>query len=409
MYSGISGMRNFQTKLDVVGNNIANVNTYGFKKGRVTFQDMMSQTLSGASGAQGNRGGINPKQVGLGATIATIDIIDTQSGLQTTGRSLDLALEGDGYFLVKIGDEHYYTRDGNFGLDPATGAIVNGAGLKVQAYKVDEKGERSREYGDIMLNPNATLPAKKTENVTLTGNLSKDATEGSEIVEQIQVIDEKGVAHKVEVTFKKTGENEWKVYTPNIVTDPSNPPAEAEKELAVLTVDDKGKITSNNKQWEIPLPPEEGQTNLRNVNINADVAALTGKEGASTPLVKPDGNKEGKLTSFSVGASGEISGVYSNGEVVTVGILAIAKFSNPSGLMRTGGNLLQESVNSGTPNIGIAGDGRGTIAASSLEMSNVDLSEEFTEMIVAQRGFQANTRIITTSDEILQELVNLKR
>ncbi|MDQ0175816.1 flagellar hook protein FlgE [Bacillus chungangensis] len=405
MYSGISGMRNFQTKLDVVGNNIANVNTYGFKKGRVTFQDMMSQTLSGASGAQGNRGGINPKQVGLGATIATIDIIDTQSGLQTTGRSLDLALEGDGYFLVKIGDEHYYTRDGKFGLDPATGAIVNGAGLKVQAYKVDEKGERSRDYGDIMLNPNATLPAKKTENVTLTGNLSKDATEGSEIVEQIKVVDEKGVEHKIEVTFTKKG-NGWTMTTPALPADPPAQPVE----LGSVEFDNNGKLTTTNPQvWKIPLPPAEGETTPRVVDIKPDVSALTGKEGASTPLVKPDGNKEGKLTSFSVGASGEISGVYSNGEVVTVGILAIAKFSNPSGLMRTGGNLLQESVNSGTPNIGIAGDGRGTIAASSLEMSNVDLSEEFTEMIVAQRGFQANTRIITTSDEILQELVNLKR
>lgn len=403
MYSGISGMRNFQTKLDVVGNNIANVNTYGFKKGRVTFQDMMSQTLSGASGAQGNRGGINPKQVGLGATIATIDIIDTQSGLQTTGRSLDLALEGDGYFLVKIGDEHYYTRDGKFGLDPATGAIVNGAGLKVQAYKVDEKGERSRDYGDIMLNPNATLPAKKTENVTLSGNLSKDATEGSEIVEQIQVVDEKGVAHKIEIILKKTGAD-WEVFTPKIPADDKDPLVR----IDTLKVDDKGQVT-NTDSWKISLPPAEGETNTREITIKPDVSGLTGKEGASTPLVKPDGNKEGKLTSFSVGASGEISGVYSNGEVVTVGILAIAKFSNPSGLMRTGGNLLQESVNSGTPNIGIAGDGRGTIAASSLEMSNVDLSEEFTEMIVAQRGFQANTRIITTSDEILQELVNLKR
>lgn len=148
---------------------------------------------------------------------------------------------------------------------------------------------------------------------------------------------------------------------------------------------------------------------VQKVNLDFDFSNLTQVKGSTTALVNPDGNKEGKLESFNIGSSGEINGVYSNGLITTLGQLAVAKFSNASGLTKTGGNTFQESINSGTANINIAGEGRGVIASGSLEMSNVDLSEEFTEMIVAQRGFQSNSRIITTSDEILQELVNLKR
>ena len=154
----------------------------------------------------------------------------------------------------------------------------------------------------------------------------------------------------------------------------------------------------------------DGHENLVTIdNVVLDFSALTQYEGSSTALVDPNGNTEGKLESYNIGSLGEINGVYSNGEIIQLVKLAMAKFSNTSGLTKTANNFFQESINSGTPDINVAGEGRGTLASGSLEMSNVDLSEEFTDMIVAQRGFQANTRIITTSDEILQELVNLKR
>ncbi|WP_110929420.1 flagellar basal body rod protein FlgG [Bacillus massiliglaciei] len=282
MYSGISGLKGFQTKLDVIGNNVANVNTAGFKKSRVTFSDTINQTLSGATASTDNKGGTNSKQVGLGSTVAAIDTIHTQSSLQTTGRDLDLAISGDGYFVMKNGDADYFSRAGNFYLDE-NGTLVNSEGLKVQGYPADENGNVNVNggYGDISIDVNDVLQ-------------------------------------------------------------------------------------------------------------NAD-------------------GTEAKLESFNIGSSGEINGVYSNGSIVTLGQLALAKFSNSSGLTKAGGNTFQQSISSGAPNTGVAGDGRGTIAAGSLEMSNVDLSEEFTDMIVAQRGFQSNTKIITTSDEILQELVNLKR
>lgn len=256
MYSGISGLRNFQTKLDVIGNNIANVNTFGFKKGRVVFKDLISQTTQGATAPNGTMGGTNPKQVGLGSQLAAIDTIHEGGSMQTTNRTLDCAIQGDGYFEVSDGTNTYYTRAGNFYLD-SSGTLVAADGKKV--------------------------------------------------------------------------------------------------------------VTSA----EITIPDN--------------------------------------ATEITIGQDGSVSYI-ADGTLQTPGKIQIARFANPGGLTKVGGNYYQPSNNSGVP---VPGDpnaeGRGSIQSGFLEMSNVDLSEEFTEMIVAQRGFQANSRIITTSDEILQELVNLKR
>lgn len=399
MYSGISGMKNFQTKLDVIGNNIANVNTFGFKKGRVTFKDTMNQMVAGASAAGENRGGKNPMQVGLGSTLATIDTIHTGSSLQSTGRALDLGIDGDGYFIVKQGTAEYYSRAGNFYLDDE-GNLVNADGLKVQAYKIDPAtGKPTNVYGDVAVNVNAVLPAIKTGLVNVSENLSADSLVDSVYTQQIKVVDDKGVEHKIDVHFKKTGPDAWSVF---VNQDPNDPASTA----IPLTFDPAtGACTTANGTADVDFDGDK----TPDLTFNLDFSKLTQLKGATTALVNPDGNTEGMLESFSIGAMGEINGVYSNGQVNTLGVLALAKFSNTSGLTKAGNNLFQASINSGTPNIGLPGDGRGVVAAGTLEMSNVDLSEEFTEMITAQRGFQANTRIITTSDEILQELVNLKR
>lgn len=391
MYSGISGMKNFQTKLDVIGNNIANVNTYGFKKGRVTFKDTMSQTISGASAAQNNRGGKNPMQVGLGSTVASIDTIHTQSSLQTTGRSLDLAINGDGYFVVKQGNAEFYSRAGNFYLDD-NGTLVNGDGYKVQAFKVDPAtGNTTNVYGDIAVNVNGVLPPTATTSVAFSDNLSKDAVLNSTFSQQIEVIDTAGNPQKIEVVFKKTSATTWSMTSNNLST--------------TLTFDSAGNLVAPSPATSWSFTPTGGTA----LTMNLNYSGIKQLSGPTTALVTPDGNTEGSLESFNIGSSGEVNGVYSNGLVKTLGVLALAKFSNPSGLTKASSNTFQQSINSGTANIDVAGEGRGSIAAGTLEMSNVDLSEEFTEMITAQRGFQANTKIITTSDEILQELVNLKR
>ncbi|WP_026906124.1 flagellar basal body rod protein FlgG [Paucisalibacillus globulus] len=268
MYAGISGMKNFQTKLDVIGNNIANVNTSGFKKGRVTFQDMMSQMTSGAQGPSATRGGVNPAQVGLGSQLGSIDNIHTQGFRQTTNSALDFALEGDGMFVVKDGDSTFFTRAGNFYLDE-DGFIVNPQGFYLQGLN-DRSADNSGDF-------------------------------------RIQI-------------------------------------------------------------------PNDAQ-------------------------------------SFSVQTDGTVNFVDADGNPDVAGQIALANFSNPAGLEKAGGNLFLNSANAGLNPVYVApeSDGTAKVVSGALEMSNVDLAEEFTEMITAQRGFQANTRIITTSDEILQELVNLKR
>ena len=416
MYSGISGMKNFQTKLDVIGNNIANVNTYGFKKGRVTFKDTMNQMVSGASAATDNRGGKNATQVGLGSTLATVDTIHSGASLQTTGRSLDLGIDGDGYFVVSQGGANMYTRAGNFYLDDS-GLLVNADGLKVQAFKYDEAGNLTNEYGDVAINVNAVLPAMPTELIAFSENLSADAIDGSVYSQQIKVVDDKGISSPVTIYFKKSADNDWGI---SINEDPTDVDITTLSSYRQLTFTD-GTVTSPTSPFPITtmriptgridnsLTQEDESTLTTLNNVSIDFSDLTQVEGSTTALINPDGNTEGKLESYNIGSLGEINGVYSNGEIVTLGKLAMAKFSNSSGLTKSANNLFQESINSGTPDINVAGEGRGTLASGSLEMSNVDLSEEFTDMIVAQRGFQANTRIITTSDEILQELVNLKR
>ncbi|WP_210363825.1 flagellar hook-basal body complex protein [Bacillus sp. REN3] len=385
MYSGISGMKNFQTKLDVIGNNIANVNTYGFKKGRVTFKDTMNQTISGASTAQNNRGGKNPMQVGLGSTLATVDTIHTQSSLQTTGRSLDLAISGDGYFVVKQGNAQFYTRAGNFYLDEQ-GTLVNGDGYKIQSYN-------NGVLQDIKVDVNSILPARQTTSITIDGNFPTEVSGNTEQLQQLKVVDGDGVEHTVEMKLTNISGNVWEMTLQDRSLSSPQP--------QVVRFDTSSKtftpanFTLAVEGGSVPLTFNSGNVTTTGSNLNA--------------LFSPDGSTQGSIESFSIGQMGEISGVFSNGKVEQLGTIALAKFSNSSGLSKVGNNLFQDSVNSGTANIGTPGDGFGTIASGALEMSNVDLSEEFTEMITAQRGFQANTRIITTSDEILQELVNLKR
>jgi flagellar hook protein FlgE len=398
MYSGISGMKNFQTKLDVIGNNIANVNTFGYKKGRITFKDTMNQMISGASTAQNGRGGKNPMQVGLGSAIASIDTIDTQGSVQTTGRALDLAVSGDGYFVVKQGSQEFYSRAGNFYLDQ-NGTLVNTDGLKVQSYK-------NGLLQDINVNVNSLLPAKQSANISMQGNLPEDAKGQATLIQQIQAVDNNGVAHTVEMTIKPIdpANGKWNVsFVDNTLKDPiANT---LSQDITIPPYDPNSPPPDINIQLKL----NDGSGNPQPLDLTLSIKDLTKNAGNMDAQAITDGNTEGSLESFNISSSGEVNGVFSNGLVMPLGRLALAKFSNPSGLEKAGGNLFRQSVNSGLPNIDVAGNGRGTIMPGSLEMSNVDLSEEFTDMITAQRGFQANTKIITTSDEILQELVNLKR
>ncbi|AJD91004.1 flagellar hook protein [Jeotgalibacillus malaysiensis] len=407
MYSGIAGLKNFQTKLDVIGNNIANVNTFGFKKGRVTFQEAMNQTIQGASAAQEGRGGRNALQVGLGSVTATIDSVQTQASLQTTGRSLDLAINGDGFFVVSApGGQDLYTRGGNFYLDES-GLLVTGEGYRVQQF-VDGVQQ------DIVVNSSGVIPAQVTDAITLSGNLASNVVVSNDNpfvrTQQMKVVDDQGTEHTVEVKMEKIvgNDNEWDItFTNHALEDIDG----VDKFVnGTLSFDADGEPTFDLDPVNLPVSVNAAGDGYNAYNIeNLNLDNLTNNPGEVSAQMASNGNLEGTLESFSVSAGGEINAVYSNGQVREMATLSIARFNNPSGLVKVGNNVFQESVNSGVANIGTTADSGGTISSGALEMSNVDLSEEFTEMITAQRGFQANTRIITTSDQILEELVNLKR
>ncbi|GGH82218.1 flagellar hook protein FlgE [Pullulanibacillus pueri] len=417
MYSAISGLKNFQTKLDVIGNNIANVNTTGFKKGRITFSDLVSQQISGASAPTYQRGGTNPIAVGLGSQTASVDSIDTQGSTQTTGRALDLAISGDGYFVVKDGANSYYTRAGNFYLD-TNGNLVNSAGLKLMGYGVDEKtgGIDKSKLTNLGISDDRVVQPQ-TSWLNLVGNLNYDdlkpnagGTFPTSDPISFEVFDSNGNEHTASITLQGTDTAEDKDGNPYIsnftftIDAPGSTPA---SQTGTITMDTDGSFKSLSIDGGNSINFDYGNGSVATINQgDIDFSALTAFQSPPTAEVVGDVTT---LDSYSIGSSGEIYGVLSNGDIQLLGQVVLSQFNNPGGLESAGGLLYKNTSNSGDAVIVAPGENGGTLQAGALEMSNVDLSEEFTDMIEAQRGFQANARVITTADSILEELVNLKR
>lgn len=407
MFSGVTGLRNHQIKMDVIGNNIANVNTVGFKKSRVTFQDTLSQTMRGASSPQGNRGGTNPMQVGLGMTIASIDTIHSPSSAESTGNMTDMAIEGEGYFILQgDGLDQYYTRAGNFGFDESGNLINTANGLKVLGWQDKENhtvpSDKSPQSIDtIQIRKGMMIPAEATTEVKFSKNLNADATDSYSL--PFKIYDSQGHAHNLSITFEKTGDNNWQ-YTISIDENNGNITAGAS---GTIEFDDIGKLTTHNGD-NVTYEPNNGAANI---SFGIDFSGVTQYDKETNiDMTYQNGYAAGTLTGVTTDTSGVITGIFDNGLSRQLAQVALANFDNPAGLIKAGQNMYRYSNNSGEPQIGQSGTGgRGTIAPGYLEMSNVDLSEEFTQMIITQRGFQANSRIITASDEMLQELINIKR
>lgn len=398
LFSGISGLRSHQTMLDVTGNNIANVNTTGFKASQIQFQDTLSQMLNAASGAQDGVGGQNPAQVGLGVQVAGITTNFTQGAAQLTGRSTDMMISGDGFFVVRQGTQQYYTRAGSFDFDSTGQMVLPGDGAIVQGWAADATGaiDTSRAVGDIKVGVGTVMPAKATTTTPFSGNLQSDAADGTIKTVTVKAYDAIGTEREVELTLTKTATGWTMSATDGTASYPATGTAD-------LTFDAAGALT-----W---TDATSGDATFALGGLTVDLTGVTGMAGVDTIAAdKQDGYASGILESFTLGSDGTITGSFSNGLKQALGRIAMASFTNPSGLSKAGGSLFTTTVNSGDPQIGSAGTGgRGTMSSGSLEMSNVDLSTEFTQLIIAQRGFQANSRVITTSDEVLQELVNLKR
>lgn len=384
LYSGISGLRSHQTMLDVTGNNIANVNTAGFKGSSVLFQDSLSQLVGNAGIPDDQVGGRNPAQVGLGVQVAGIRTNFAQGSAQATGRGGDLMISGDGFFAVRAGDETLYTRAGAFSFD-STGKMVTADGAVVQGWAAQNGVVNTGQApGDIVLPLDAVSPAKATTSATVTGNLPSTAAAGATLVRDVTVYNAQGESSTLSLTFTKTAAG-WDVVEPVSGAAGSLAFTDGVQNGAGLTLT-AGAVT-------------------------VDLTAVSGFADMSTVAVtKQDGAAAGSLKSYSITGDGSIVGTFSNGRTETLAKVAMATFANPEGLEKAGGTAYRTSVNSGAAQIGEPGDaGFGNLVSGALEMSNVDLSQEFTNLIVAQRGFQANARIITTSDEVLQELTQLKR
>ncbi len=408
MFSAISGLKNHQTFMDVVGNNIANVNTTGFKQSRVTFQDILSQTLRGASGPQGGRGGVNPSQVGLGVLISGVDTVQSQGTLQSTGKLTDMAIQGDGYFVMSDGKQQLYSRDGAFDLG-IDGTLVNPAsGLHVLGWQADPITgviDTTVPAANISVPVGAGMTGKGSTTLDLKGNLDSTTADLGTASVSSTVYDAHGNAIPLTITFTKAAAPAVNTWGVAITTSSTDVTTLNNTGGPNITLNGTGQVATGGTGG-ITLTMGNGADP---VNVAIDFNQLTQLASASDMSSNTDGASAGSLTTFTVGAAGDITGIYSNGYKQPLGQIALASFSNPSGLMKAGGNLFTASPNSGTASIGIPDSaGRGQIATGFLEGSNVDLAQQFTNMIMAERGFQANSRVITTSDEILQDLVNIK-
>ncbi|MDE5864138.1 MAG: flagellar hook protein FlgE [Lachnospiraceae bacterium] len=459
LYSGVSGLKTHQTKMDVIGNNIANVNTVGFKSSQVLFKDVLYQTTQRATGANTEgSGGTNAKQIGLGTTTATITVSHKAGSAQSTNNPYDLMINGNSFFIVSREGMNYFTKVGAFNTDDA-GNLVTGNGELVMGWQVDpDDPTQIRKDTVSALRPeaeeNQTAEPEMTSKAYLSGGIaSTDPNLGTAdgVPRTVSIYDNLGNAYTVKMTFRENG-NEGE-YDVNIVSikDANNNDINGDYDYgfsgtapdgtatvnpmvtvkfnkdsgtfqyvgaagstsATLQITPKGTSDKGNVfQSIINGEPVTGvEFDFSNLKMYSKTKECTYEIHRGSTEGEGGGRKVGKLTDVTIETSGMIYGVYDNGITKLLGQIAIANFVNPAGLEAIGNSLYKETNASGEfDGVGQSIDSVGeTMTQGVLEMSNVDLSLEFTEMIVTQRGFQANSRIITVSDTLIEELVNLKR
>ncbi len=510
LFSGVAGLKTHQTKMDVIGNNIANVNTVGYKTAQVTFKDLLYQTTQSATGANEatGRAGINPKQIGLGVTNGTIYSNITAGGsTETTGNPFDIMINGNSFFVVTDGSNQFYTRAGAFTVDAKGTLAMTANGYPVMGY-----GTTTNTDGDVVIDTsklttlpinsadNQTSPADATSKAYFTGILDaksdalstdngqtvnvqifdnegysytvqykllpvKDATTGAAVqgnynLTITDILDSKGktifrdqdTANNETAAAYATAKEEY--FTPLLTSTDSTggtvTPATAAAPLVVTFDNSNGTVSgpyikgstdatdatkgagftlninalatgtgSNNVTIDITKLKNTGGIAAFTTEIETDISTVTNVDNKGTSTINGSnggvkstagsGWRVGTLSSISIGVDGKITGSYTNGQTALLGQIATATFSNASGLQKEGDNLYSATQNSGDANINTVDSNGGSFTTGALEMSNVDLSSEFTSMITTQRGFQANSRIITVSDTLLEELINLKR
>jgi flagellar hook protein FlgE len=409
-YSALTGLSTNAQTISVIGNNLANINTTAFKASRTSFAELM-----GGLGDVGTNG--NPMQVGLGSTVAGITPIQTQGSIAYTGRTTDAAINGTGFFVVETpGGGQGFTRAGNFSLT-SLGELISSDGFRVLGYPavsgvIDDSGTLS----PIVISSSTTLPPKPTTELSVNANLDSQTPEGEVFSTAVQFYDSLGAAHTATLNFTKTAAGwDWSATLPAVDTGGAvgDPPVEIGS--GSITFDTNGVLA----------PPATAPTlsvtglasGAGDMTINFGLfdqdgnPRLTGfaATSAATSAIQ-DGYSSSQLRGFAIDSKGIVMGTFENGQVLPLAQLALANFANVEGLQKYKGNTLVAFGSSGQPSIGVAGTGgRGTISGSSLEQSNVDIASEFTSLIVAQRGYQASSRVITTTDELYQDAINIKR
>ena len=479
MYSAVSGLKSHQTKMDVIGNNVSNVNTVAFKSSAVTFNDIMYQTIASASGANAETGtgGINAKQIGLGVAVGATQIsITTAGAAQTTGNPFDVRItdaNSTNFFIVNNGSENLFTRAGSFYVDGSGNLCMTSTGYKVMGWQAVEDADGKRQIKKDTVSP---LTVMKTENLTSNPEATTKAYVGGILDKEtpdlnsddglsvtLNLFDKRGYQYTAKFQIKPktagTDDGQYTVKLTNLYDsenkdllikrkqngDPeldSNGKTQPDTtKIASIMKDDvvlefnkadgtfkqiKGNNATNdgNKVIKLNLNTlnDNGDVNGPLQNIEVDFSQIKNANNGknSTVSIQPGtssmdttgkGKKLGALTGLSIDTSGQIWGSYDNGNTVLLCQMAVAQFANASGLEKVGENCYATTLNSGDfDGIGVAITADGSkMSSGQLEMSNVDLSAEFTDMITTQRGFQANSRIISTSDTLLEELVNLKR
>lgn len=414
LLAGVASIKAQQTRMNIIGNNLANVNTTAYKGSRVTFQDMIAQTIRGAARPTGQTGGTNPIQFGLGVLIAGTGVNNEQGSLNATNRPTDFALQGNGFFMVTNGDRVAYTRDGSFDLD-ATGDVVSSAtGERMLGWSADPATGQIDTNQPISPNSTLQIPigartaVQQTTSVTWAGNLDSrvSGTAGAQSTSSIvRVYDSLGGQHDLTLTITEdtANPNEW-------TWSVAGAGGDTVTGSGTLTFDPSNGQMLTGSPGSITLTPPVA-TGVAAFTVGLDFSSVS--QLATEMQVNAsnqNGFAPGSLSSFSVGTDGVITGLYTNGLTRPLGQIALSIFPNSNGLERMGNNLWRNTDNSGVPVVGIAGTGgRGIVNSGFLEQSNIDIGNEFTDLIVTQRGFQANTKVVTTVDEMLQDLINMKR
>ncbi|MDK3156047.1 flagellar hook protein FlgE [Kamptonema cortianum] len=413
MLAGVASIKAQQTRMNVIGNNLANVNTTAYKGSRVTFQDMLAQTIRGASTPSRGLGGTNAIQFGLGVLVAGTDINNEQGSLNASNRPTDFSIQGNGFFLVSNADRIAYTRDGSFDLDAAGDIVHRATGERLMGWTADPASGVINTNSPVTPASKLQVPigartaVQETTSVVWAGNLDSREfnTPGIATTQSVvRVFDSLGGAHDLTLTITESATpNEWTwavtgtggttvTGTGTLVFNPSN-----------------GRIISGSPGTITVTPPVGGQIPAFNVDLDFNSVSQLATD-MQVQASSQNGFEPGSLSSFSVNTDGIIIGLYTNGLTRPLGQIAMAIFPNSNGLERQGNNLWRNTDNSGIPVVGAPRTGgRGQLNSGFLEQSNIDIGNEFTELIITQRGFQANTRVVTTVDEMLQDLINMKR